>query len=313
MDVIRISATAILPLMAFMALGFFFRKRNYLNPQSTKQLNIICFRFFLSIMCGETIYKADLHKDMQAFPVIIVAVGILTLFFLSWLIVPRFVKDRTQIPVMVQGIYKSNFAILGIPIAQSICGAENIGIVSVIAVVLVPLNNILSAIIFERYTGKATSLPRQILNIIKNPLVVGCLVGLVLNVTGVKIPSWIMTGIISKISAITTPLSMIALGASFEFTYISKYRKHLFWAILTKLVLAPALVIPVTIALGVRGAGLVGVMIYAAAPNAVNSYSTAVALGGDADLANEIVVMSSILSMFTMFLIFTTVGLTTGF
>ena len=54
-------------------------------------------------------------------------------------------------------------------------------------------------------------------------------------------------------------------------------------------------------------------MIYAASPNAVNSYSTAVAMGGDADLANEIVVMSSIVSMLTMFVTFVIVGLAVGF
>jgi len=61
MEVIRISAIAITPLMVFMALGYFFQKRNYLNAQTTKQLNIVVFRFFISLMCGETIYKANLR------------------------------------------------------------------------------------------------------------------------------------------------------------------------------------------------------------------------------------------------------------
>ena len=313
MDVILISAKAILPLFAFMMLGYFFRRRNYLSESTTKQLNIVVFRFFLSIMCAETIYKANLREDVELLPVLMVAFGIIGIFLLSWLIVPRFVKDKTQIPVMIQGIYKSNFAILGIPIAQSICGADNIGIVSVIAVILVPLNNAISAFIFEKYTGNATSVPKLILNIIKNPLVVGSLIGLALNLTGVVIPTWIMTGIVSKLSALTTPLSMIALGASFEFSQIKTYRKYLFWVILAKLVLVPALIIPTSIALGIRSVGLVGVTIYAASPNAVNSYSTEVAMGGDADLANEIVVMTSLLSMLTMFCWFVAIGLTVGF
>ena len=313
MDVIRISAIAITPLMVFMAIGYFFQKRNYLNAQTTKQLNIVVFRFFLSLMCGETIYKANLREDVELIPVLIVAFSIIGVFLLSWIIVPRFIKDKTQIPVMIQGLYKANYAILGIPIAQSICGAENIGIVSIIAAVLVPLNNALSAFIFEKYTGNATSVGKLIYKIITNPLVVGSLAGLFLNIAGVKIPSWIMTGIISKLSNLATPLSMIALGASFEFGYIKKYKTQLFWACFGKLVLLPAILIPLAIALGVRHVGLVGVAIYAAAPNAVNSYTTSVAMGGDADLANEIVVMSSILSMVTMFVTFVIIGSTVGF
>lgn len=312
MNVIRISAAAITPLMAFMAVGYFFQKKKYLNKQSTKQINIICFRFFLSVMCGETIYKANLREDIELLPVMVVAVSIVGFFLLSWLIVPRFVKDKTQIPVIIQGIYKANYAILGIPIAQSICGTDNIGIVSVIAVILVPLNNSLSAFIFERYTGNAASRPKLLLNVIRNPLVVGSIVGIVLNLTGFVIPKWIMTGIISKISALTTPLSMIALGASFDFSHIKNYKIHLIWTLLGKLIFLPMVIIPVSIALGLRGANLVAIMIFAAAPTAVNSYSTAVAMGGDSELANEIVIMSSLISMLTLFGWFCLVGFTVG-
>ncbi len=312
MDVIRISAIALAPLMVYMALGFFLKKRNYLSDSATKQLNIVCFRFFLSVMCAETIYKANLKEDVELLPVLVVAIGIVAVFVISWMIVPRFVKDRTQIPVMIQGIYKCNYAILGIPIAQSIYGG-NVGIASVIAVILVPLNNTLSAFIFEKYTGAASSPLKIFYKVLTNPLVVGSMVGLVLNITGIVIPSWIMTGIVAKISGLTTPLSMIALGASFEFGFIRKYKAHITWAVLGRLVFVPMLVLPVSIALGLRGMNLVSVMIFATSPNAVNSYSTAVAMGGDADLANEIVVMSSIASMLTMFLWFVAVGMLVGF
>ena len=312
MDVIRISAIALAPLMVYMALGFFLKKRNYLSASATKQLNIVCFRFFLSVMCGETIYKANLKEDVELLPVLVVAIGIVAVFAISWMIVPRFVKDRTQIPVMIQGIYKCNYAILGIPIAQSIYGG-NVGIASVIAVILVPLNNTLSALIFEKYTGAASSPLKITYKVLTNPLVVGSLAGLALNLTGIVIPSWIMTGIVAKISGLTTPLSMIALGASFEFGFIRKYKTHLTWAVLGRLVFVPMLVLPISIALGLRGMNLVSVMIFATSPNAVNSYSTAVAMGGDADLANEIVVMSSIMSMLTMFLWFVAVGMLVGF
>ena len=313
MEVIRISAIALAPLIVFMALGYFFKKRNYMNEKTTRQLNIICFRFFLSVMCGETVYKANLKENVDFLPAIIVGCGIVGVFLIAWIIVPRFIKDKTQIPVMIQGVYKANYAILGITLSQSLCSGQDLGVISLIAVILVPLNNAISAFIFEKYTGNATSVGSLIIKIIKNPLVVGSMFGIILNVTGVVIPSWIMTGIVAKISALATPLSMIALGASFEFGFIRKYKHEIFWACLGKLVILPAVLIPITIALGVRHVGLVGVTIFAAAPNAVNSYSTAVAMGGDADLANEIVVMSSILSMATMFITFVIVGSTVGF
>ena len=313
MEVILISAKAILPLFVFMMLGYCFRRKNLLGDVASAQLNILVFRFFLPIMCAETIYKANLREDVELLPVLVVAFSIIGVFLLSWLIVPRFIKEKTQIPVLIQGIYKSNYAILGIPIAQSICGTDNIGIVSVIAVILVPLNNALSAFIFEKYTGKATSVPKLILNILKNPLIVGSFAGLVLNLSGLAIPSWIMTGIVSKLGALTTPVSMIILGASFEFSTTRMYVKQLLGINLAKLILVPGIIIPISILLGLRSTALVGILIYAAAPNAVNSYSTAVAMGGDADLANEIVVTTSLFSMLTMFGWCVLVGSLVGF
>lgn len=313
MEVIAISASAIVPLLLFMALGYFFKVKDLLSEKSAKQLNIICFRYFLSVYSGLTIYKADLKQSMELKPVLFIAISLLAVFFISWLIVPRFEKDNTRIPVIIQGLYKSNYAILGLPIAQALCKGGDIGVIAVIMVILVPLNNSLSAWIFEHYTGKASSKADLLLKILKNPLVLGSLVGLVLNLIKCPLPDWLLSGFLTKIGNLATPLSLIALGATFEFSFVKKYKKTLTAVCLVKLVITPAICSAVAIALGLRGPGLVGAMIFAAAPNAVNSYSTAVAMGGDSDLANEIVVMTSIFSMVTMFFWFCLVGFIVGF
>ncbi len=312
MEVIKISAAAVFPLLGFMMLGYFFRRRGYLDEGSTKQLNLICFRFFLALTCAETIYKSDLGQIAEPLPVIIVSVGIVATFLISWLIVTRFVKDRTQIPVMIQGIYKTNYTLVGLSVAKSICGENNVGMVSLITVLLVPLNNIISVYIFEKYTGKNDNRVPLVVRIIKNPLVLGSLIGILLNISGVVIPQWIMTGFVAKLSALTTPMSMIALGAAFSFSNLGQYRAKITWAVLGKLVFVPMLVLPVSVLLGLRGPSLVAVAIYAVAPNAVNSYNTAVAMGGDADLANGIVVVSALLSIVTMFGWFCLIGFTVG-
>ena len=67
MEVILISAKALLPLFAFMMLGFWIKKRGFLSDDATKQINILVFRFFLPIMCAETIYKANLRAHHMFF------------------------------------------------------------------------------------------------------------------------------------------------------------------------------------------------------------------------------------------------------
>lgn len=312
MEVMKISAAAVFPLLGFMMLGYFFRRRGYLNEESTKQLNLICFRFLLALTCGETIYKSDIRNIAEPLPLIIVSVGIVVTFLLAWFVVTRFETDRIRIPVLIQGVYKTNYTLVGLSVAKSICGENNVGMVSLITVFLVPLNNIISVFIFEKYTGKSDTRTPLIVRIIENPLVLGSLIGLALNVSGLVIPQWIMTGFVAKLSALTTPLSMIALGAAFNFSSFPKYGKEITWAVLGKLVFVPVLVLPVSVYLGLRGPSLIAVAIFAVAPNAVNSFNTAVAMGGDADLANGIVVASALLSILTMFAWFCLIGFTVG-
>lgn len=312
MQVIQVCASAIIPLLLFMALGYYLKKASFLNNESARQLNIICFRFMLSVYSGVTIYKADLKASMDIKCVLFIMISLVLMFLGSILLVPRFEKDRTRIPVIIQGIYKSNFAILSLPIAQALCNGD-ISIVAVVMVFLVPVNNILSAFVFEHYTGKSTSKADLLLKVLKNPIVVGSLTGIALNLLKVPIPKLILDGFLTKLGNLTTPLSLLALGASFEFTYVRKYKKILTAVSLVKLILCPLIIISAAIAIGLRGPSLVAAMIFASGPNAINSYSTAVSMGGDGDLANEIVVLTSIFSMATMFAWFCLVGFIVGF
>ena len=313
MDVISISAKAILPLFAYMALGYHCKLQKLLHKTTAKELNVLCFKYFLSTYSAYTIYKADLKNDIDAGPVLFVVISLVSVFLISWFVVTRFEKDSKTIPTIIQGIYKANVAILGVPIGASLSGGKDMGTVSVIMAAVVPVNNFLSAYIFERYTGKASSKLDLIKKILKNPLILGSLIGLGLNIIKFPIPTWIQTDIIAKIGGLTTPMSLIALGASFEFAAVKKYAKKITWATLGKLVFMPAVLIPTAILMGFRSTNLLTIMVFACAPNAVNSYSTAVALGGDADLANEIVVMSSLFSLITMFAWFCAVGFIVGF
>lgn len=313
MEIIKISAIAILPLIGFMALGYLLKKRNYMSDSEARRLSTIAFKYFLSIYSAESIYKSDLHNEVEMKTLIFTGAVIVGMFALMCLIVPRFEKDKTRIPVVIQGIYKTNYAVLALPLVESICGKGNAGMAAVLLIIVVPFNNMLSAFLFEKYNGNNTSTFQVIFKAIKNPLVMGSLIGLALNLLKIEIPAWIMTGFISKLSALTTPISLIALGASFEFTHVKEYKKQLIWVSLGKLVFTPLIVLPLAVLIGIRGSSLAAIAAFSAGPTAVNSYPTAVAMGGDGDLANEIVVITSTLSMLTLFLTFCILGLTVGF
>ena len=118
----------------------------------------------------------------------------------------------------------------------------------------------------------------------------------------------ILEGVISKLAAIATPAAMMALGAGFDFKSMKKWAGQLAFVCLGKLIIMPLILVPLAVWLGIRGANLLAVLIFSGAPTAVNSYSTAVSMGGNEELAGEVVAVTSLLSVFTLFVFLTALG-----
>ena len=137
--------------------------------------------------------------------------------------------------------------------------------------------------------------------ILTNPLILASLLGLACMAVGLRIPSPVMSAV-EDLSKIATPLALFLLGGSFEFSKVRQNRVQLFWGVMGRLVIAPAVFVSLAALLGFRGLDLASLMIVFAAPTAVNSYVMAQQMGGDADLAGQQVVFSSAFAIPSIFL-----------
>ena len=107
---------------------------------------------------------------------------------------------------------------------------------------------------------------------------------------------------ISDITKITNPLALILLGASFTFGSVKGYTKELIAGLLGRLVIVPAIFLPLASALGFRGGDMVALMVLFASPAAVSSFIMAEQMEGDGALAGQLIVLGSVLSVFTVFI-----------
>lgn len=318
MEIIRISFNAIAPMFLFMLLGYFFKTKNFLSEEVAVKINRIVFFFFIPIMVICNIYECDLRAAFDLKGVLFSCGVIVASFFGSWFICSRVTKDRTIIPVVVQGIYKCNYVLIGLEVAKSFFGSD-VGIMAILVPFVSIINNILAVYIFEHYSDKpkTQSMMKKIgstlLKMLKNPLIFGTILALLINISGITIPSFIYKGFLSKISAMTTPLSLLVIGAGFSFTGLKKYAKVLTWTVISRNFIQPLIFIPLAMACGLTGRALAAVAVITAGPNAVNSYSIALQMGGNAELADQIVIMTSLVSMLSLFLTFCVIGWTTGF
>lgn len=296
-----ISANAVLPMCLVMALGYGTRRLGWIRREEISAINKIAFRIFLPCLLYYNVYCSDLSGSFDPLLMAYAVGGVLLTFGLSlgYTLLTEKLPERRG--VMIQGMFRSNYVIMGIPVATALLGADQLGTVSILIAVVVPLFNMLSVVVLEVFRGQKPK-PLHILGqIAKNPLVIGSVLGILTLAASIRLPH-ILEQTIQNISAIASPLQLFLLGAFFQFSGLKTYRRELVTVSAAKLIVAPGLFLGLGALLGFRGVAFVSLIGVFASPTAVNSFTMAQQMGGDAELAGDIVVTTSAVSILTMFL-----------
>ena len=300
MENLMISANAVLPMCLVMALGYGTRRLGWLRREEISTINKIAFRIFLPCLLYYNIYCSDLSGSFDPLLMAYAVGGVLLTFGLAlgYTLLTEKLPERRG--VLIQGMFRSNYVIMGIPVATALLGADQLGTVSILIAVIVPLFNMLSVVVLEVFRGQKPK-PLHILGqIAKNPLVIGSVLGILTLVAGIRLPP-ILEQTIQSVSAIASPLQLFLLGAFFQFSGLKTYRRELVTVSIAKLIVSPGLFLGLGALLGFRGVAFVSLIGIFASPTAVNSFTMAQQMGGDAELAGDIVVTTSAASILTMF------------
>lgn len=301
MELLKNTFLALFPLYFYMATGAVLRRMKVLKTEDLPKLNALLFRSFLFFSLFNNVRNADFSGMDSGKLMLFGGLSILFLFGLYMLVVPRIIKDYRQSAVAIQAMYRSNFVLLGMAYAEQLCGADNLGPVSLLVSVVVPLFNLLAVLTFELLRGGKVNVGKILLNIVKNPLIIASALGAVCAAFKITFPEYLDKPM-KALGSAATPLAMVLVGASLTLRSMAKNRKLVLGVSAVRLILSPLLVVPAAILLGFRDAALVGIMAATAAPTAVVSVAMSYELGGDGELAAEIVATTSLLSLFTMFL-----------
>lgn len=301
MENLLLSFSVVAPLMIYMIIGVVLRKTNIVTTDLMRNANKIIFYVTLPLMCFRAIAAADL-KAMVATPFLLyMAIGIVIIYALTALLVPVFSKENSRRGVLILGVFRSNDAIFGLGVAAALLGDDHLTLMTLAIALTVPLFNVLSVLAMERYRGGKVNIGQLLLRVIKNPIVLGCLAGFIANFTHLQMPEFLnqpLTGL----AALCTPLAFVSLGGTIAFSALRKNALAITVVNLLRLIIIPIAVIGTFLLLGYRGEPIVVIMILFGAPVAIVTYSMAVGVGADDELAGGLLAVSSLLSIVTMFL-----------
>lgn len=295
-----VAAEAIIPLYILICVGLLIRRFQLLTDWETARVNGMVFKVFFSVMMFYTIYTTHIREMLHP-TLILFAVGALAVIYgLAFFLVCRFVPGPKQRGAMIQAVYRSNFVLMGIPLAGNICGENNIALTSMMIAIIVPLYNVLAVFTMETFRGRTFDLLHVLGGVLRNPMIIGAMVGFVFLLLGIKLPKPLLKPL-GQMVAMTSPLALIILGASFRFSSVRENPRYLAAVVVTRLLIVPAAVFTAAIHLGFRGQEMVTLLAIFGTPCAVASFSMAQIMDSDADLAGNCVVFTTALSCVTMF------------
>lgn len=292
---------AVIPLFVFLVIGFLVRRAGLLNEEEVHRFNRMVFVVFFPAFMFENLYTADIKEAFDVRLVLFALAYILLVYFASFPAVYKLEKNGRSRGAMIQGIYRSNFVLMGLPLAINIFGKGSAAQTAALIMIIVPLYNILAVITLEYFRGGHAGAGDIVKNIFKNPLIIGAAAGIAALALHLELPDTVNT-IIADMSSATTPIALILLGASFDVGSVARKSRDLSAVLLARLVIVPGIGLAAAYALGFRGQAFVALIAMLATPAAVSSYTMAESMDSDGELAGNIVIFSTPISCLTLFL-----------
>ena len=311
LEILLYAGRAIMPLLLTMALGCWLRHSAHWSDDFYRQLNSFCFHVLLPVQLFLNVYAIEdlsvLNWRLLGFIVLCIvgAAG------LGVAVAPLFARERAQRVVIAQATFRANQVIMGIPLASALGGQDALIFASLVTSVCVPVFNMLAVLMLTAYStdGKSISWREEVRQIFRNPLILGALAGLP-QVDGQPVfslrsslPS--IYKACSDLSKVASPLVLLILGARLRFDAVQGLWKKILAAVSMRLVVVPLVVLTLVLLLreplGLTTVEMPTIVAIFCSPVAVTSAVMVQEIGGDEQLAQQVVAWSSVLSMGTIF------------
>lgn len=310
MESLLVCFRAVVPIFLMMALGYLAQRLGAIRREDVPRMNKIAFRFFLSITLFYSIYKSDISRAVQPKLLLFSVAAVLVEFALAAGFVLLTEKEPEKRGVKIQGLFRSNFVLIGLPLTEALAEGKDIGPVALLIAVVVPLFNAMAVVTLEAFRGNRPPVGKILGNILINPLIIASALGLLFLLTPLRLGT-VLESTVRQISGVANPFMLFLLGAFFRFDGLRRYWRDLLEVSIGRLVVIPGVMLTAAWLLGFRGVAFAGLIPMFGSAAAVSSFTMVQQLGGDDELAGDIVVITSALCVVTLFgwsLLFKTLG-----
>ena len=294
-----ICVNAVIPSAIYLLIGILLKTAGVVSDEDVKKFTRVVFVTLYPFIMFDNLYGKNIGENFDLLLVIYSVLFTCLQIAVTWFAVSRLVKEDRNKGTMIQSAFRSNIILMGLPVGINLFGKGNVTQVALVILFVVPIYNVMSVVVLERFRGGKADLVRTTKNVLKNPIILGAIAAGVVMLIGIKLPVPIEQTV-STLSDCTAPIAMILLGAALNLKGFSSDRKKIAFCVASKIMIWPALGIAGAVWLGMRDVALIAVLLMLATPTALASYAMAESMGGNGRLAGETVVISTIGACFTM-------------
>lgn len=290
------------PVFFVLLLGYFAKKRGYIDNNFVDKGTWIVFYLALPFKLFYDIKNARIVSLNPKY-VAYILLGVIFVIFISIIIAKALrIKDKKKLSAFVHCAYRSNFVYVGFPILDIIYnGAPSMEHMIVIIAFGLTLYNISAIILLTYYSeaeDKRISFVDIFIKILKNPMIAGVVVGAIFNFLQLPVYQGVDKAI-EMVAKISTPMSLILIGASLNFESSKSDFKLMFISAFIKTVIAPTLLIPIGVKLGFTNMELGIAYVFWATPCAANCFIFTKQMKSDYEFASKVITLSFIMSIIT--------------
>lgn len=287
---------------SIIVIGYFFKTIKFPTLEFWNGLDKLTYYVFFPCMLIHSLATAKFDDNLNASWMVISTICVLFLMTIVLLILQIIFKyNNKEFTSLFQGSVRYNTYIL-IAIVEFVYKSEGLILAIFLITFMIPLINVISVMIFSFFVreDKEFSYKKMLISIATNPLILACLIGGILNFSGIGLP-FLIKPIIKSLGEPAILLGLLSVGVSLKFGAF-KTKKATFWlALPLKLIFMPALAFVIGNFFGVSDIMLGVMILFCAMPTATNSYILAKQLGGDVELMSAIITAEVIFSFFTLY------------
>jgi hypothetical protein len=300
---------AILPIFLLIMIGFAMKHYRVFSDAFWDDAEKLVYYVLFPALLVSKMSVANL-SDTDAIPMISALwLGLAFISLITLLIKPFLNIENSSFTSVFQGSTRIN-TYIGLALVENLFGNSGLVTAVLVAAILIPALNFLVVIVLHRYgtNHQQGNFMVAVKQIIKNPLIIGCAIGIGLNLSTYQLPSPIQLTI-GIIGSTALPIGLMSVGAALVFKGFKSALLPIMVSSTLRFVIYPAVAYVLVTAFGFDRQTQIIIIIFSAVPTASSAYIIAKKMGGDHQLMSRIITLQTLLSSVTFFVLFLLLGI----